>query len=409
MPRLVPSHLFLAAMVLLSSAVGAQAIVYTVTNHQAVGATLDLNPANVYTHKLDFPGDGNSTAINGVSFTTAPAGTFPSYSLTMANPSNFSSGSSNAIIDFIHNGSQPAGAVETLTLNGLTPGQSYDLRLYYRNFGVRPNNVVINTGSAPVFTVLDQATASDENYHSIKYKAEATSITLTLAQQQFNASWHNYALTNEDITGKAPQVALIGGLFPTGVGANGAPLANGAADIHFNFAGGPQASLNGALATVQANNGAWAANDGQSKWIGVTASGGDNVASGIYQYTINFEIPAGADPKTATIGGNWLADNDGTGTRILLNGIDTLVSNIAPFNAPLPGTAFTIVNGQGGSAFVSGVNTLTFFVNNPGGANPHGLRVTNLFGSVVFVPEPSSVVMLLMAGVATLRRGKRRN
>ena len=409
MNRLSFYRAILAAMLLLTATAGVKAVVYSVTNKQAVGVNLDLSPATTYTHKLDFPGDGTTTAINGVTFTTAAAGSFPTYSLAMPNLTANSSGSAAVLTDFFHiSGVAPVGGVETLTLNGLTPGQTYDMRLYYRNFGPRPNNVVINTGSAPVAVVLDQATASNENYHSIKYMAEATSVTLTFAQHLNNASWHQYAVTNEILN--APQTsALLGGLFPTGVDANGATLANGAADPHYAFVAGPQASAAGAQATVQANNAGWTANDGQSKWIGVTSSGANNVAAGIYQYAINFEVPAGATPGTAVINGTWLADNGVAGTAILLNGVDTGVNFNAPFNGALPGTAFTITNGMGGATFLPGINTLTFVVNNPGpGANPGGLRVHNLSGTVAFIPEPSSAALLLLTGAACLRRSKRR-
>lgn len=401
MSRFIHLRVLATFVLLLSLTAGANGIVYNVSNRQAVGANLDLNPANTYTHKLDFPGDGVTTAINGVSFNTAAGGSFANYSLSMPSLTNFTSnGNSTVLADFIYSNTGAVGAVETLTLKQLTPGQTYDLRLYYRNFGGRPNNVVINTGSAPVLVVLDQATASNENYHSIVYRAEATEATLTFAQQS-NGSWHQYGLTNQ--VAEPGNTVMLGGLFPTGVDANGAPIANGAADIHYNFAGGPQASAAGAQATVQANHPAWSANNGQSKWVGVTAAGTTNVAPGVYRYELNFEVPFGADPSTAIIQGSWFADDGG---RILLNGVDTLVSNAAPFNTAFPGTPFTITDGMGGASFLSGTNTLAFLVSNGGtGPNPSGLRVHTLFGTAQIIPEPATATMGLLAlGGLMLRR-----
>ena len=197
---LVASALFLGANF-------AHATVLSVTNHQGVGPTLDLDATRPYTHLLDFPADGSSAAINGVQFSPVGAGsgvdpaTGKGYSLTMPNPSNWGSGSS-VMYDFIHNGGQPAGAVETVELSGLTPGATYEARLYYRNFGPRPNDVSIDTDGAPgaeYAGVLDQATSSDENYWAVRYVAQSPTVTFDFSQQQFNNSWHQYAVSNEDL------------------------------------------------------------------------------------------------------------------------------------------------------------------------------------------------------------------
>jgi len=41
----------------------------------------------------------------------------------MNNPSDWGGGSSTPLWDFIHNGGQAPGAVETLTMSDLTPGE----------------------------------------------------------------------------------------------------------------------------------------------------------------------------------------------------------------------------------------------------------------------------------------------
>jgi hypothetical protein len=181
--------------------------VISVTNYQGVNATtLDLDPGKAYTHKLDFPADGNSAPINGVQLSPvgAGAGTDPltgkPYSLTMNNPSDWGAGSASVMHDFIHNGGQPAGATETLTLSGLKPGTVYETRLYYRNFGTRPNTVDIDTdgvAGAEYSNTLDQVTSSGGNYWSVIYQADSSTATLQFTQQQGNNSWHQYAVTNE--------------------------------------------------------------------------------------------------------------------------------------------------------------------------------------------------------------------
>lgn len=189
---------------------------FEVSNHQATGPNLGLDPANTYLHKLDFPNDGTGDTVNGVTF--SPAGTGNSvdpltgnpFSLTMANALNFAG--TGLLGDFIHNGSQNPGSVETMRLGGFIPGNTYDVRLYYRNFGTRPNNVSFDSdglpGTKPTL-VLDQATSSDQNYWSVVFQADTSELTIRFAQQVFNASWHQYGVTSQLIPGTAGQPVAI--------------------------------------------------------------------------------------------------------------------------------------------------------------------------------------------------------
>jgi hypothetical protein len=238
------SHLFSSSVLmaaLLASATTATGAPITISNHQGVSGTLDLDPAKTYLHKLDFPNDGSGDTINGVAFSPAGAGsgtdalTGNPYSLFMENPLDFAG--TGLLGDFIHNGGRDAGAVETLILGGFRPGTTYDIRLYYRNFGPRPNDVTIDTDGVPGpehSEVLDQAAASDLNYWSIVVQAETPVITIQFAQQQFNASWHQYAVSSEVVPGpdntpvtitSHPQeiIARAGGRATFRVGATGTP------------------------------------------------------------------------------------------------------------------------------------------------------------------------------------------
>ena len=114
-----------------------------------------------------------------------------------------------------------------------------------------------------------------------------------------------------------------------------------------------------------------------------------------YAYQTTFTIP---DSKweSATISGQWIADNIGTG--IFLNGsrIDALAS-----------WSYTSDNTTG-TLFRSGVNTLEFRVRNliesPGDfANPTGLQVTMTAAYYLATPVPEPSVAILGAmGVATV-------
>jgi hypothetical protein len=113
-----------------------------------------------------------------------------------------------------------------------------------------------------------------------------------------------------------------------------------------------------------------------------------------YAYQTTFTIPD-SEWESATISGQWVADNTGTG--IFLNGsrIDALAS-----------WSYTSDNTTG-TLFRSGVNTLEFRVRNlieSAGdfANPTGLQVTMVaaYYTATPVPEPSVAILGAM-GVAT--------
>jgi hypothetical protein len=101
-----------------------------------------------------------------------------------------------------------------------------------------------------------------------------------------------------------------------------------------------------------------------SKWISPDYTNLFCCPFGYYIYTLNFTLPAGFNPATASISGRWSAD---TAAIMTLNG------NPVPAITPLFGgfwVPFTIPPSAG---FVAGVNTLQFTVQNISDAP--GLRV----------------------------------
>jgi hypothetical protein len=185
-------------------------------------------------------------------------------------------------------------------------------------------------------------------------------------------------------------------LFNTGVDSSGVPLAGGSNDPHWTIISGPGiTSPAPAVVVTDQSPGSLYAQNSNSKWIWVNASGNAGINS---PYTIRetFDL-TGANPNTAAISGAWGADNNG---MILLNGstpvgtgtfalFDNSFSNFGSFHS------FTITGG-----FVAGVNTLDFVVTDL--ANPGALNVNSLVGTVSSIPEPSAVTLMLVGGTIVL-------
>lgn len=180
-------------------------------------------------------------------------------------------------------------------------------------------------------------------------------------------------------------------LFNTGVDASGIPVPNGASDPHYTLVG----TYAGTRTQVLESGypiGPWIGANSVSAWVGPV---GDSELDGnvdTYDYQTTFSLGA-LYPATASIIGQWAADNEGI--DILINGVSTgnFVNGFDKFSA------FSIRSG-----FVAGTNTIDFLVHNDGG--PTGLRVE--MTGVAAVPEPATWAMMLvgmgMIGFAARRR-----
>ena len=159
----------------------------------------------------------------------------------------------------------------------------------------------------------------------------------------------------------------IGDLFSTGVDAGGTPLAEGAADPHYDFSAVPAGENPPGPIAINSSHGfpigPWLGDNGTSSWIVPGPS--HNGVDGDYVYRTTFTIPAGVDPTQVFVRGQGTSDNATTDVRI--NGVSTGVTFSGNFPAFDP--QFTIQSG-----FQVGLNTLEFTVNEAGGG-PSGLRV----------------------------------
>ena len=185
------------------------------------------------------------------------------------------------------------------------------------------------------------------------------------------------------------------GLYSTGVGNGGLPLATGMTDPHYTVSGASGAAY--AVDDAAGYVGYWLAPSSTSKWLTprIDAGGfaGDGDPAGAdYLYTTHFDL-SGIDLTTASLSGLAAADN--AITEIFLNG--------APIGFAAVGygslSGFAIASG-----FVPGLNVLAFAVSNYNG--PTGFRA-ELQGHFTPspVPEPAPPVLGLvgLAGLALVR------
>ena len=172
---------------------------------------------------------------------------------------------------------------------------------------------------------------------------------------------------------EVPAARLPISLFDTGTAANGSLLGDNATDPHYRLIDANTVGLMpGAARTLVADGfpiGPWVGNAAGSRWIVPAGSDGDgNAAAGTYVYRTTVDLSR-IDPASATLTGQWAADND---AAIYLNGVATGFTVGAEDFGTL--TAFTLTAG-----FRPGSNDLDFVVHNGGG--PTGLRVDGLTGS----------------------------
>lgn len=188
--------------------------------------------------------------------------------------------------------------------------------------------------------------------------------------------------------------ATIVGLFNTGTDANNVALVggNGLTDTHWSIVSSTSPGFAGQQAKTYFN-GAYAANDANSRWVSLTGNG--TPVNNTTLYRLTFDL-TGLDATTAAITGRWGVDNSGS---IFLNGASTGISH-SGFSS--------LVNFSISSGFVAGLNTLDVQVVDFGVVT--AFRVDDLAGTADVAstaPEPVNWAMLLV-GFAGLGGALRR-
>lgn len=180
-------------------------------------------------------------------------------------------------------------------------------------------------------------------------------------------------------------------IYDTGVDDSGNQLAGGSPDPHYTCV-----DLNGP-AHVLSDANTWPTwlEPTDAKWI-APLDVFEQDPTGWYTIQTTFDL-TGLDPSTSRISGFWAADQYGS---MYLNG--NLVATVYDGNWNGNLTPFELTGG-----FVAGVNTLSFTIMYPDGAD--GLVVSGIHGEDGVVPEPASALVLgIGAGLAALAKRRRR-
>jgi len=366
-------------------------------------ASSQISSAKTYTHAIDFgtnPATAPVATINGVVFTgrngagafTGPGGSATINTGSANPPSGHGGGGATNVTGAIHNllDDFNYNAPNTvIQVSGLTIGQTYDLRLYHRQWGATDDRRqqfgfdANGVGGSEISFVLnpDNATANPPGLdvanraHAVSFVYQAWSPTATITANMIGAgTYHLYGLTNEVVGPLVTETLYpLKRLFNTGVDNQGRVLAPGSADPHYTMTAVPAGSpfVPPAPAVVEANHPVWLANDAVgtvgSSFISTDANGAANITSGNYVTETILDL-TGWDHQTARIHGAVISDN--VLQDIRLNGQSLGISYGASLNQ------FFDFEIPVGSGFVRGANKLEFLWENTGATpNPGGLRL----------------------------------
>ena len=185
--------------------------------------------------------------------------------------------------------------------------------------------------------------------------------------------------------------------YDTGVDSNFQQLAGGSPDPHYQLRqvtpGAYIGNTNWSPAITMQSSIAWPQwlQPPDARWIYIADAANLGQDWGTYEYRTTFDL-TGYDPSTAVLAGKWAMDQYGS---IYLN--TNLVATLSDGNWNNNLTAFTITSG-----FVSGINTLTFYVRQPDGGD--GLIVSGASLTAAGLPGPP-IILLTNPGIRTNQFG----
>lgn len=367
-----------------------------------------INSGLTYTSAADFNGTGSQT-INGVPFSnTGLSGTNYSLTMTAAGFTGFGNaltGDSNgAISNFYYTGDGSGNA--SMTLTGLTPGQTYVTTWYAAGFGgAGGRNVNITPSDTGSPFLFDENFTGGGNGNLLRYTFTATGTSITYAFDAVSNgdSFHHYAMTNSVVntglltTANVNSTTNGGGFF--------APYSPSSADLLQTSLASVSSSGNFAQENT---GGVQILNNGQ---FSITGVGNNNpeLATVENGSLITFNLDTATSPQGYNITGvdtygGW---NDSGRDRqsfklsySLVGSSDfTYIGSVDhdPAAAGNPSAVFASF-----PMSLTGVDAvrIEFFGNQENGYA--GLGEIDVFGTPV--PEPSASVLVGILGLACFRR-----
>ncbi len=329
-------------------AIVASTNVFTTDAGSGIGVSSPYG-ASGYTHALAFNTAG--LTVNGLAFTNA--------SQSGANYSTTNWG--NTFTNSTFNGAGPAtntllgnfiygtGNPQTLTITGLNAGQSYDARIYYRQFGAADRSADWTfdpgTGSPVTLNNVNEDANATGNYLDFTYVAGPMGMLTLSAALHTGDSWHLYGFTNQFVssnttssntlpTGTALQIASGATLDLSGVSQTVASLADGTGGggSIVNSAPSTSATLTLNPASGSTTFSGVISDSGVAAAISLVNSGaGAQVLSGVNTYSGATIANAGTLRTTATgnLGVGPLQVNSSGGLTTVELGSSQTVSNLS--------------------------------------------------------------------------------
>jgi len=249
-----------------------------------------------------------------------------------------------------------------------------------------------------VISIVDYAFNSCVSLKAVNFQGNAPSLGWSVFGGDNNAIVYYLPWTTGWgwTFGGLPTVfgAFISGLYSTGVNNDGTLATLGTVDGHYALVSVPSGSTG--TAWMVAPFPGWWSGSTDANWLSPSLGSGGigySADAGQYDYRLVFSMVDARghplDPTTATITGNWTADDQ---VRLLLNGVPMATNNT---------TLASLGSFAVSSGFRHGTNTLDFLViNTPfAGGNPSGLLVSDLAGSAGFSgPFPATASTVLAYG-----------
>ncbi|MBV5333493.1 autotransporter-associated beta strand repeat-containing protein, partial [bacterium] len=164
-----------------------------------------ISTSRNYVHKLDF-GNGTGATVNGVVFDGMEATSGTGWSLSGADGTYWGdsgSGYSQLVSDFRLDADANDAIPACLTFSNLAVGTKYEAVIYSApSWGSRIQNATFSNGTEVV--VLRDTQPAFTGYYVYRFTAQTASVSITMAVVEWNAGYHWYGATLEDLSTVVP-------------------------------------------------------------------------------------------------------------------------------------------------------------------------------------------------------------